>query len=297
MRCSRVEQLLPAYLDGDLPDHLYRHVSDHLEDCGRCRTQEAAQRRAVRALDSGRHTLAIDLWADFSRRLEAEAGPRPAWWRHVWQPGLATVVAAVVVTVVAQTAPSPPRLATSPSTSPAPLQVASLPNRPLQSPALESALTRKTDQVHERDVAHPARPKYRAPRLLPANVTSHTGRRSRYRMQIAAVAFDALSRSTTSAERARLHGPIPDAVALPHLVAGSNKRNTAPELAQTPPRVTLAAVPRAGDPLDVAQALVTAQQAAASEQMRGELMLLAKEVTRVGGEPAVDGASHAAAGT
>ena len=48
-----------------------------------------------------------DLWADFSRRLQAEAPPRPSPWRHLWQPGLAAVAATIVVSLVARSAPPP----------------------------------------------------------------------------------------------------------------------------------------------------------------------------------------------
>jgi hypothetical protein len=49
------------------------------------------------------------------------------------------------------------------------------------------------------------------------------------------------------------------------------------------------------DPLDVAEALVEAQQDAASDRVRGQLLLLAREVARVGGEvPAPEDAAEAA---
>ena len=42
----------------------------------------------------------------------------------------------------------------------------------------------------------------------------------------------------------------------------------------------------AGDPLKIAEALVSVEQDAASDQMKGELLRLAREVARVGGEAA-----------
>jgi anti-sigma factor RsiW len=70
MRCSRVEDLLPAYLDGDLSSRLNQRLSAHLDDCERCRIAVDAQQKAVRFLDSGRYAPSIDLWAQFSRRLQ-----------------------------------------------------------------------------------------------------------------------------------------------------------------------------------------------------------------------------------
>src|SRR5438876_3754131 len=105
MRCKRLDDLLPAYMDGDLPGRLNQHVSDHLDRCERCRQELTAQQRALRSLTAGRRPVSIDLWADFSRRLQAQAPPRPSPWRLLWQPGLATALAAVAVALIAGTAP------------------------------------------------------------------------------------------------------------------------------------------------------------------------------------------------
>jgi hypothetical protein len=43
---------------------------------------------------------------------------------------------------------------------------------------------------------------------------------------------------------------------------------------------------RTGDPFKIAEALVSVEQDAASDQMKGELLRLAREVARVGGEAA-----------
>jgi hypothetical protein len=48
--------------------------------------------------------------------------------------------------------------------------------------------------------------------------------------------------------------------------------------------VAVASVPAASDPLAFAEALVAVQQDAANDQMRSELLLMAREVARVGGE-------------
>src|SRR5438045_3148070 len=108
MRCSRVVGYLGRYLDGDLPERLNRPIAAHLARCESCRSEETVYRRAVRALDMVRHPVSIDLWADFSRRLQTESVPRPSPWRHLWQPGLAALAATIVVSLVARSAPTPP---------------------------------------------------------------------------------------------------------------------------------------------------------------------------------------------
>jgi putative zinc finger protein len=298
MRCSRVEQLLPAYLDGDLPDHLYQRVSNHVDQCGRCRTQEAAQHRAMRALDMGRHPLAIDLWADFSRRLDAEARPQPRWWPQLWQPGLATAVAAIVVALVARTAPSLSPVTTAPSLGP---QMAQLP--------VPQATSRGSIAV-EKSVVHASRSQQGAAAVQPSGaapaklhpqkavVTAHPGQREKPATIVIASARhdDAIGlaklqqRSHHPAKRPGEPIPArPDAKLVEPPPAADPAQPTHP--------LTVAAVPPAGDPLDVAAALVVAQQDAASEQMQGELLLLAREVTRVGGEAGSSGSSHDATGT
>src|SRR5688572_12371394 len=104
MRCNRVDDLLPAYLDGDLASRVNEQVSAHLDACERCRQAQAEQQRALRFLEGARYVPSIDLWADFSRRLEQENRPRQSPWQFLWQPGLAGALAAAVVTVVALTA-------------------------------------------------------------------------------------------------------------------------------------------------------------------------------------------------
>src|SRR5438876_11811254 len=114
MRCSRVVHLLPAYLDGDLVGRLNQGISDHLDACEHCRRELAAQQRVHRILDTGRPPVTIDLWADFSRRLQAQSPPRPSPWRTLWQPGLATALAAAVVALVVRTAAVPAFTPTTP---------------------------------------------------------------------------------------------------------------------------------------------------------------------------------------
>src|SRR5262249_14136056 len=108
MRCDRVDGLLPAYLEGDLSDRLNRGVAEHLDGCEGCRGSLAGQQQTCRLLDVGRQPIAIDLWADFSRRLQQEAPPRRSPWQYLWQPGLAAGIAAVIVGLIARTAPPPP---------------------------------------------------------------------------------------------------------------------------------------------------------------------------------------------
>jgi anti-sigma factor RsiW len=104
MRCERVDPLLPAYLDGDLPSHLNQRISDHLDSCERCRRELAAQQCALRTLDSGRHPVSIDLWADFSRRLQAQRPPASSPWCVLRKPGPAGVMAAVMAMLIVVTA-------------------------------------------------------------------------------------------------------------------------------------------------------------------------------------------------
>jgi hypothetical protein len=52
---------------------------------------------------------------------------------------------------------------------------------------------------------------------------------------------------------------------------------------------------RTGDPFKIADAMVSVEQNAANDQMKGELLRLAREVARVGGEAvAGDAAEHSA---
>src|SRR5437870_648187 len=101
MRCERLQELLPAYNDGDLSGRLNQQVSDHLDGCESCRRELTAQQRALRALGAGRHPVSIDLWADFSRRLQAQSPAPPPLWRFLWQPGLAVATAATAVAFIA----------------------------------------------------------------------------------------------------------------------------------------------------------------------------------------------------
>jgi len=54
MTCQDVVQLITAYLDGDLPDHMRAHVDEHLDGCDGCRNV-LAQWRTIIAL-AGRLT-------------------------------------------------------------------------------------------------------------------------------------------------------------------------------------------------------------------------------------------------
>src|SRR5262249_55538753 len=107
MRCERLQELLPGYIDGDLPGRQNQQVSDHLDNCETCRRELSAQQRALRALDAGRHSVSIDLWADFSRRLQTQSPPPPPFWRLLCQPGLAVATAGVAVALMAGLAVQP----------------------------------------------------------------------------------------------------------------------------------------------------------------------------------------------
>jgi anti-sigma factor RsiW len=131
MNCERLDHLLSAYIDGDLPSGLNRRVSDHLDACERCQQTLVEQQRSHRLLDAGRRPVSIDLWPEFERRLQLEAlrvssAPRGlrrlyepivsrfGWFRiapsprpHFWQPLLAAGLAGAAVAFIAQSAPRP----------------------------------------------------------------------------------------------------------------------------------------------------------------------------------------------
>jgi anti-sigma factor RsiW len=286
MRCSRVEQLLPAYLDGDLPLRLSQRVLAHLDKCPRCRQQEEAEHQSHRALDSGRHSLSIDLWADFSRRLQAEAPPRPSPWRLLWQPGLASALAALVVTLVARSAPAPPvssdvvppvRVARLAQVAQAPAPAIGI--QPLPS---HRRLLRPSEELTRRAklAAGPRRASGGESEAAAPMSSDHTGRIARRRTAAHRVGpsqplFSDEQSEHPSQKKGRT-GPLRMA---------SITGRAAPDSAMPRP-VALASVPAASDPLDVAEALVTVQQDAANDQMRRELLLMAGEVARVGGESA-----------
>jgi Putative zinc-finger len=310
MRCERLDDLLPAYLDGDLPSRLNGRVSAHLEACARCRGELAAQQRALRLLDAGRHSVSIDLWADFSRRLQTQRPPSPTPWRWLGQPGLAAAVAATVVALVALTSPRPrppesadgrtgfTRVALAPVGEISPLQKAVTPLAQPHQKSRPAAPSVRQPEQHDLSFGRPAR-------RLHGLVLQHTGaaieRRPRrhsvrqrnagpggHRM-IVQLAWVPARRSELTPSPRELESSPPAPVApasLPsHNRVQANAR--AASLDRSPTGVSPRQA-RTGDPLRIADALVSVEEDAASDQIKGELLRMAREVARVGGETGTD---------
>jgi hypothetical protein len=284
MRCNRVDHLLPAYLEDDLAPALSERVDAHLEACARCQEQLALQRQAMRLLDHGRHSPSIDLWADFSQRLQERSPQRPSPWRLLWQPGLASALAAVVVGLVARSGPAP-----------APFVVE---NRTRPSARAASPVGAREDYARSTGWAT------RAGRR-------DGGSRSR-REQRQLIAVVPQARREEAAVSRRLQRPrravqVARAVSRPRSIErrpGLATGRIQPELRTRMVQLASAASPAgrsdfsggqrqpsqaelsraAAGPLAVAEALVEAQQDAAADRVRGELLLLAQQVALVGGE-------------
>lgn len=297
MRCKRLDNLLPGYLDGDLPRQLNQRVSDHLDACERCRQELAAQQRALRSLDVARRSVSIDLWADFSRRLQAQAPPRPSSWRAAWQPGLATALAAAVVALAAVTALKPAPL---PAAAPPPeiTRVAMVPDR---DPAPRRSVEADTEPRPARELRRLAPAPGRSPAFHRSPSRRHRGvvsgkyfRRHAFssgatapgvRVPSADAWRGADGEPETPVVLAAHKGRMPDAGRTLTLAAvpPPDTASTLPEPASDPADASRA---RAGDPVKVAEALVSVEQDAATDQMKGELLRLAREVARLGGETA-----------
>ncbi len=286
MRCNRVDSLLSGYLEGDLSHPLNRQVSDHLDACDRCRAALAAQQRVLRALDTGRQPISIDLWADFSRRLQQEPIRRRLPWGSLWQPGMAVALAAVVVALVARSAPPAPPTALL---SPAPPVVVQL----ARTPEMEASPRRGSPE--EPGPSSSDRPPARQTSRLQSSSSHHRTVRFPTETRPRPVTQDDTGPATNDAPRSAAAPRRRRARSEPF---GSTDR-LAPRWHVASPRTPVPTVvatvgldsdpvvshPLTGDPLKVAEALVNAQQDSASRQMRGELMRLAREVARVGGEP------------
>ena len=286
MRCDRVETLLPAYLDGDLSRRLSERVSAHLDSCESCQQAQAAQQSALRFLDSGRYVPSIDLWADFSRRLQQEPPPLPSPWRCLWQPGLASAVAAAVVALVTLSAPQHPGVSRwEPATAPV-VQVA-------RSQATLETETSQADLPFGPRLPRLAAPSARVvnesgPRALVA--ASDEPRRRRHSGQ--------KRRPTARARRgdvllARDSSPASVRPAPGDLRPNREGGSRALEVAALPPLPAEDGVMADADPivreattsgpLEAAEALMTAQQKEAHSQVQGELHLMARELALLSG--------------
>jgi putative zinc finger protein len=318
MRCKRLDHLLPAYLDGDLPGTLNQRVSDHLDSCERCRQELLAQQRALRSLEAVRRPISIDLWADFSRRLQAEAPPRPSPWRLLWQPSLAMALAAAAVVLVTAIAPKP-GLVPAANSSLRTIRVAIAPGRGLEAardprsvwsgrinplPGSQAVLVGRKPPQSSRAAAaadgsstiyrtRPA-PAEHPRRRLSSNRTRrpgpHTSVGRHWRvLALRPVSPPILRLAGFPGSERKINAEVPltqGAVATRHGSA------VTPEHASSR---MIGVRDRTGDPFKIAEALVLVEQNAANDQMKGELLRLAREVARVGGEAvAEDAAEHSA---
>lgn len=101
MNCNKVEELLPAYLDGDLKDKVAGQVHDHLKSCLRCQED-------VRLLNASWDVLetleTIMPSPDFRTRvwqsIEKEKDRHWVWfpWRQ-WAPAMAGIFIALATGV------------------------------------------------------------------------------------------------------------------------------------------------------------------------------------------------------
>src|SRR5437762_13202001 len=74
VRCSRIEKLLPEYMEGALPREQEGRVAAHLRACAGCRAELELLHASLAVLD--RVPLARpadDLWAGLQARLAADA--------------------------------------------------------------------------------------------------------------------------------------------------------------------------------------------------------------------------------
>jgi hypothetical protein len=318
MRCERLDDLLPAYMDGDLPRRLNERVSEHLDACERCRREMAAQQRALRSLNAVRPPVSIDLWADFSRRLQAQAAPRPSPWRPLWQPGLATALAAAVVALVLASAPKPGQPPAADLSAPLSLMAAA-PNlnqeiRPggLLSRSAVSG-TRLVAPAGRRPLLSSSHGRTAGDRPLASRPRRSSFERARQRHPFSSHNLEP-SLETSGAPRrlARpLHTEKPAVLRLASVPLREGVGGQGQDLGSTsvPPSLPLSAAssppgtatgggsrPGTGDPVKVAEALVSVEQDAASSRMKGELLRLAREVARVGGEAAPGDATDRSSG-
>ncbi len=82
MRCERIQEELPAYLEGDLSGRALRRVERHLSECEACRRESRALRRTVELLHPlGGQSIPKDVTALVMARLPASEAPGRAMWR------------------------------------------------------------------------------------------------------------------------------------------------------------------------------------------------------------------------
>jgi hypothetical protein len=111
MKCRNTQKLLSAFLDGELPKIVHQEVSEHLEDCSRCRA-ELESLRKIEALSrqSDQPEPGDAYWQEFLPRLGARIareGKRPLrirfgeTWDRLFAPPVPWIrLAGVVATAV-----------------------------------------------------------------------------------------------------------------------------------------------------------------------------------------------------
>jgi hypothetical protein len=305
MLCSRLAELLPAYLDGSLTSRVNERVADHLDACERCQLELLAQQRALRALDAGRYTVNIDLWADFSRRLQEQAPAPVAPWRRVCQPVMSLAAAAVAVFLIAHLAASPAPVLTTEPIAGAPVRIASR-GASLQPDGSARLLPRVSAVLPP--MFHVRRSPVHAPRLglSPVNASRHRGdgfrlshhwenerfshtkaapaasrtmqrRLEAHSYQVALLPTSPLSETAYLMPARVSSSPAQDPIGAslaPSAPMISSDQSTRPDMTST----------RSGDPVRVALALAAVEKDTASTEMGGELLRMAREVARVSGE-------------
>ncbi|HHX39907.1 MAG TPA: hypothetical protein GX715_08080 [Armatimonadetes bacterium] len=98
MRCERIQEELPAYLEGDLSGRALRRVERHLSECEACRRESRALRRTVELLHPlGGRAIPRDVTALVMARLPPPEAPV----REVRRPRPLLLVPAMLAVAVA----------------------------------------------------------------------------------------------------------------------------------------------------------------------------------------------------
>lgn len=305
MRCERLQALLPAYIDGDLPRRQNQQVSDHLDDCEPCRRELTAQQRALRALDAGRHTVSIDLWADFSRRLQAQSPPPLPLWSALWQPGLAVAAAGVAVALIGALAiqPEPARSPETVPTGTARIASAPVPSRLPVSHTLSDVLPVRSSSIAQ---VRPSRSDHH-PSLVGGRPVDQPrpGRRPRPGTHTASLLHRPTASPQSNEGTVLAMMPAPPALAADHspdgivpvraettgpvLPASTGRERPYPAVIDPPVRRTELNHGETGKPQRLAMGLAVVEDTAA-DVVEGEFRRMARGIIVVGGEATGDSA-------